>query len=189
MGNLLISLALITEIILGIVTLLSYVPKIHEFLKNKKVDKLIFIIKILFVILGIVATIMLATGTLRLNVQEDRSQKIETLADAQCLENPSQNNTLDFEWIIQSEEDFDTRIAYYVVPYSSGIYSSLPFFYNNWNDLKLIPGNSTIIKNEINYSNSKKGRYSFCATILDKTSKEQELKKSCCIKTLKADFE
>ena len=118
--------------------------------------------------------------------QEKNSDKLVLSADPSCLQNSLEDNLIDFEWIINSEEEFESRITYFVIPYSSGTFENLPLFKTHWENKKIGKGSNTIT-NIINYSLAQRGRYKICAGIVNKIG-EEELGRSCCIVSFKTDF-
>lgn len=166
-------------ILVGIPVLLSYIPKVNKFLnRNKHFKKILPIFKFIIIFIGIFFLVFLFFGKIEF-VHEMNSNKIYSLTDPSCLENSMLPNIIDFEWIIQSEENFNTRIAYYIIPYSSGNYHRIPFFNKNWEDIKIGIESSTI-QNQVNYSDAQRGRYKICAQIVNKLNNEEVLETNCC---------
>ena len=178
----------IIGIVTGLIVLFSYMPKIRNIIsKYKYSSKIISISKFVIMLIGIISIVLVGFGKLSF-VEENNADKIQSLTDPSCLENSNIDETIDFEWIIESEEEFESRIAYFVIPFSSGDFNDMPLFEKNWDEVKIEIGRTTI-KNKINYSNSQKGRYRICAQIVNKLEGEEILETNCCTKTIRNDLD
>lgn len=182
------ALSALVGIISGLITIFSYIPNVREFsYKYKYFKKIISVSKLIIIFIGIFSIILFGIGKLGF-IEKNNANKIISLTDPSCLESSADKETIDFEWIIESEEEFESRLAYYIVPFSSGEFNEVPFFEKNWEDFKINIGRNTI-KNSINYSDSQKGRYRICAQIINKLNGEEVLETNCCTKTVKTNLE
>lgn len=175
--------SLVIGIVVGIIVILSHISKVNTFLaKYKYFKKTLSFLKFIFILIGFLFIIFLIWGKVKF-VGEYDSDKIYSLTNPSCLKSSMSEGMIDFEWIIQSEEEFDTRLVYFSIPFSSGEYKEVPFFNKNWESVKIIQGRNTI-QNEINCSNSQKGRYKICAQVVNKLNNEEILEMNCCPVTL-----